>query len=694
MKRFSYLIFLLWIPLLFAQQQPKIDLQEVYLAISIDTLSQEIRGEVSHTIFIKEKNDSLFLNASDMNFDAVLLNGKKVAFKEIEDKLILYKKFKKGRTYQIKIKYKVAPKKAVYFLGWEDTRLKSQIWTQGQGKNSSHWVPCLDDMTDKALFNLDITFEESYEVIANGKLFKTNQKDGLKTWQYRMLKPMSSYLLAFAIGRYNNIKTESTAGVPIELYYYPEDSLKVEPTYRYSGRIFDYLTKEVGVSYPWQNYKQIPVHDFLYAGMENTGATIFSDNYVIDSISFIDRNYVNINAHELAHQWFGNMVTEVDASHHWLHEGFASYYALLVEKEIFGEDYFYWKLYDSANQLHSLSLEGKGESLNDPGASSITFYEKGAWALFFLSNAIGEEAYKKGIIAYLNRFGYDNVRVSDFINIMEEITEVDLKDFKEQWIFEEVFPFQQAKNILINRSEDLKGFFELEKMLITENIANEDIIKGKWGSFSLSQKERILINYKKSLSVPFLQTAFAEKDLKVRQALSYSVESVPEELRLSFESLLDDNSYITQENSLYRLWISFPTNRIKYLDSTKGRYGLPNYNLRLTWLTLALLTKGYTSSEAQKVYADELFGYTSNYYSYEIRQNAFSIISSVFPLRDQNLIDLIEATNHHYWQFRNYARTLLDELLDTERERERLLALAKKLNQKDLRYIRTKLNLE
>ncbi|MGB5355721.1 MAG: M1 family aminopeptidase, partial [Eudoraea sp.] len=318
MKRFSYLIFLLWIPLLFAQQQPKIDLQEVYLAISIDTLSQEIRGEVSHTIFIKEKNDSLFLNASDMNFDAVLLNGKKVAFKEIEDKLILYKKFKKGRTYQIKIKYKVAPKKAVYFLGWEDTRLKSQIWTQGQGKNSSHWVPCLDDMTDKALFNLDITFEESYEVIANGKLFKTNQKDGLKTWQYRMLKPMSSYLLAFAIGRYNNIKIESTAGVPIELYYYPEDSLKVEPTYRYSGRIFDYLTKEVGFSYPWQNYKQVPVHDFLYAGMENTGATIFSDNYVIDSISFIDRNYVNINAHELADQWFGNMVTEVDASHHWL----------------------------------------------------------------------------------------------------------------------------------------------------------------------------------------------------------------------------------------------------------------------------------------------------------------------------------------------------------------------------------------
>src|SRR5690606_8561022 len=157
------------------------------------------------------------------------------------------------------------------------------------------------------------------------------------------------------------------------------------------------LEEEIGVSYPWQNYKQIPVKDFMYAGMENTTVTIFSDTYVIDSISFIDKNYVNVNAHELAHQWFGNLVTEESGTHHWLHEGFATYYALLAEKEIFGNDYYYWQLYQSSQQLIALSEQEKGESLLNPHASSLTFYEKGAWALHILRPIVGDEFFKVAV---------------------------------------------------------------------------------------------------------------------------------------------------------------------------------------------------------------------------------------------------------------------------------------------------------
>jgi aminopeptidase N len=98
-------------------------------------------------------------------------------------------------------------------------------------------------------------------------------------------------------------------------------------------------------------YKQAPVRDFLYAGMENTSATLFNTRYVVDSTGFEDRSYTNVNAHELAHQWFGNLVTAESGKHHWLQEGFATYYALLAEKEIYGEDHFYSKLYESASQL-------------------------------------------------------------------------------------------------------------------------------------------------------------------------------------------------------------------------------------------------------------------------------------------------------------------------------------------------------
>src|SRR5690606_32240713 len=167
---------------------------------------------------------------------------------------------------------------------------------------------------EKVEYDMDISFDKTYQVIANGTLVATKELNGVKKWSYNMDRPMSSYLLAFAIGDYHMKEIESSTGVPMNLYFYPSDSTKVEPTYRFTTKIFNFLEKEIGVPYPWQNYKQIPVRDFLYAGMENTGATIFSDSYVMDSIAFKDRNYVNVNAHEMAHQWFGNLVTEVDGS--------------------------------------------------------------------------------------------------------------------------------------------------------------------------------------------------------------------------------------------------------------------------------------------------------------------------------------------------------------------------------------------
>src|SRR5690606_16540534 len=97
----------------------------------------------------------------------------------------------------------------------------------------------------------------------------------------------------------------------------------------------------------------------LYSGMENTTLTIFSDDLVVDAIAFNDRNYVNVNAHELVHQWFGNLVTAKSGEHHWLQEGFATYYALLAERDVFGIDYYYWRLYEYAQQL--LAQENAGE---------------------------------------------------------------------------------------------------------------------------------------------------------------------------------------------------------------------------------------------------------------------------------------------------------------------------------------------
>ena len=217
-----------------------------------------------------------------------------------------------------------------------------------------------------------------------------------------MSQPMSSYLVAVVVGDYKAQKFVSNTGTPLSLYYYPADSLKVSSTYANTLRIFNYLESEIGKRYPWGDYKQVPVKDFLYSGMENTSLTIFSDEFVNDALGAIDKPYTNVNAHELAHQWFGDLVTEVSGTDHWLHEGFASYYALLAERDLNGDDYFYMQLYNNAEKLYEQSQKGEATALVDATGSSLTFYEHGAWALHALRDLVGDLAYRKSIKNYLD----------------------------------------------------------------------------------------------------------------------------------------------------------------------------------------------------------------------------------------------------------------------------------------------------
>ncbi len=672
-------------------------------------------GEVAYTFEVLADVDSVFLDAQNMSFSTVKLNGAKAKYSNTDKIISIHKKFKKGRSYILLLDYSATPKQTVYFLGWDDDLVdneqtaplvrqseptgsqglpsgkqdvpsEKQVWTQGQGKYTSHWLPSFDDMEEKVEFDLNITFDDSYEIIANGKLVSAkNNRTGKKTWHFDMQQPMSSYLLAFVVGNYEKQELVSNSGIPITNYYYPEDSLRVEPTYRYTRRIFDFLEDEIGVKYPWQNYKQIPVQDFLYAGMENTGTTMFSDGYVIDSTAFTDKNYVNVNAHEMAHQWFGNLVTEKDGNHHWLHEGFATYYAYLAERELFGDDHFYWKLYTSLMQLQGLAERGEGESLLNPKASSLTFYEKGAWALFMLREQLGDEAFNTGIQNYLQKYSFKNVTVSDFLEEMEKASGSSVSDFKKDWLDNKGILLNDAKEKLSGYSPSLQLLFDMEAE--SKKTNNDTIDYGKYwnGSPSIHLKEYILETHRNGLPEEIIEKAFASDTVPIRQALSMAtdVKKYPKE---AFESLLNDKSYVTVENALFKLWETYPRDRKVYLDKTKELIGLPNKNLRLLWLTLAMLTQEYQGSQT-KVYFDELSGYTDARYSFEVRQGAFFYLKEAFGLTDQNLKDLIQAATHHSWQFKKFARDTLDELLKDPDYKKRVQNLTNELNGEELRYL-------
>ncbi|MGJ8593237.1 MAG: M1 family metallopeptidase [Aquaticitalea sp.] len=650
------ILFMFFGRFVFSQQADYVDFISIKADIELRN-SSTVSGFVEVRFKIKKDTDSVFLNAVDMEFKRVELVSNKDgllqhgAYQNDGKKITLLHDFKNNDNCFLRFFFSAKPKKALYFID-------NQIWTQGQGKYTSNWLPSIDDVNDKIEFDLTVKYEPGLEVISNGVLEKKEQKlvinDSIVEWHYNMNRPMSSYLVALAIGNYSKKTETSNSGIPLEYYYYPEDSAKVESTYRYSKQMFDFLEDEIGAPYPWEVYKQVPVKDFLYSGMENTSLTIFSDALVIDSIGFNDKNYVNVNAHELAHQWFGNLVTATSGSHHWLQEGFATYYALLAERDVFGEDYYDWQLYEYAQQLLAQEKAGESTSLLDPKSSSLTFYQKGCWALHSLKEQVGEEAFKHAVRNYLLKFEYKNVETSDFITEVEQTSGQDLSQFVKIWLENVELP-QDAMVKSLRKSQFIQEY----------EMVDCDPYTSKCSDYLASD----LSDKAKAKVVSQIPRHITNDDFRnsweVRQAIAQNVTEIPLNLKKNYESLLKDASYVTIEAALYNLWVNFPEERVSYLNQTKSIYGFSDYNVRLLWLALNLNTLEY-QSEQKQIVLDELKSYTDDKYGFELRMNAFNYLKLINGFDEVAIVNLAGATKHHNWRFQQFAKYLLEELGQNE----------------------------
>ena len=645
----------------FAQQTQFVDFKSVLGKIAVNPIEKIVSGDVDYIFDVLKSIDTIKIDAQNMEFSNLKLNGKAINYRNTQKQLQIIFPFKKGKN-NLTFQYSAKPKQTMYFVGSEAND-NLQIWTQGQGKYTSHWFPSFDDVNEKVIFNLSISFNKNYQVISNGVLKSKADLNGLSLWQYQMQKPMSSYLLMLAVGKFDKQIQKSNSGIPLEMYLESKDSAKFEPTYRNSKKMFDFLEKEIGVKYPWEIYKQLPVRDFLYAGMENTSATLFNMRYVVDSTGFEDRSYINVNAHELAHQWFGNLVTAESGKHHWLQEGFATYYALLAEKEIFGEDYFYSKLHESAQQLKYASRTDTIPVLNAK-ASSLTFYQKGAWALFVLHEEIGERAFKKSVSNYLKKHAFQNVNTLDFFAEIKKVSNYDLDNFSKVWLESSIFNTQQA-NSLILKNKSTQVLFEVDKLKSRPLSEKKDFFEKTMPSeVHFSVKEAVINQLKEDYfqeKESLLTLALETKNVQVRQAIAASLNEIPERFRTLYETLLEDKSYQTQELALYTLWNNFPEKRIQYLDKSKTWVGFNDYNLRTLWLTLALSTPNYPLDK--QALESELIEYSSLNYEANIRQNALEKLLAFKIINDDVLVNLVNATTHHMWQFSKFGRDNIRKLL-------------------------------
>ncbi|WP_347203472.1 M1 family metallopeptidase [Nonlabens sp.] len=637
-----------------------VDFETAKVDILLDENSTEVKGNVTYRINILNDTPSIFLDAKNLVSYTATLNNKEVKVIYNGETITIQHPFKSGTSQQLHVSFTSYPSKAMYHIDEDDDRKWDQLWTQGQGKYTSNWLPSIDNMNDKITWSIQITAPDDKTVIANGKLEKMQPSTSQKIWTYQMENPMSSYLLAIAVGDYQVKKEISLSGVPLEFYYYAGQEFKVDPTYHNSRKIFDFLENEIGVSYPWQNYKQVPVKDFLYSGMENTGLTIFNDQFFTDELGANDRSYINVNAHELAHQWFGDLVTETDAKHHWLHEGFASYYALLAEKHLYGNSYFQIQLYEYAEALNEQTSKGKSTALLDPKANSLTFYQHGAWALHALKDKVGAFSFRESVTRYLLKNKFKNVDTSSFLDVVEEVSKEDLTEFTTTWLTSDVFPTAEALKIL-RKEPIMEQYFQLAARRISTfdesyNSYQETLQKPVEIELVKEMVAQLSIhdNIKK---YDLLKQAAALKNVEVNQLIVLSTQELNEYNRDLISGMLNDPSYVTREAALFLLWNDSLEKR-EVLENAKSQWSEVNPTLDMSWNVLALNSTGYSNEELLPLLI-RLQSYTGAQYSTETRTAAFDYLINLNAMSQQNYKDLMQASLHHVWRFYENARGIL-----------------------------------
>lgn len=425
------------------------DMLHMKVEVEFDPPAGKVIGKVTHTFQpLRAAVDTLFWDAPGIDIKKVtLISGKNnvpVRFRIIPTGVVTY--FDTPLTwdnkYELSMDYVAFPRKGIYFIGWNSpantdnrNQTRRQIWTQGQGIDNRYWIPMYDQGNDKFVTETLVKFESGYKVLSNGKaLGCTENKDGSCTWHYLMPAPHAGYLLMLAIDKYEVKKTKTSRGTPVQFWYYPEHPEKLDYTSMHTEKIIEFLEDETGTPYMWGSYSQVMVQDFLYGAMENTSATIFGDFFNVDSRSFLDRNYIGVNAHELTHQWFGDYTTARAAEGTWLQESFATYYAKMFTRYQDGEDEYKW---NHRGEVQSALSAGAKDNLPivHSGAGTARVYQKGSTVIQMMRYVLGDEAFKRMIKYYLKEHAFANVESRDMEQAIQDVLGINMDWFFDQWLY-------------------------------------------------------------------------------------------------------------------------------------------------------------------------------------------------------------------------------------------------------------------
>jgi aminopeptidase N len=429
------------------------DIKHIKAELTIDTKKRDVRGTVTHTLSpLHPHFKELRLDCgSELSVTEVTIGPLRVpcGFTAKDETLSvkLDKPYGLGDTIELAIVYHGSPDRGLYFVlpAAPYPKKRLSFWTQGESDDTHCWIPCYDYPNDRATSEMIITVEKPLFVLSNGALLDTREDRDTTTYHWKMNVPHASYLISLAASDFAAYH-DRVGNLPLD--YYVASHVDEATARRFMGRtpqMIRFFAEKTGQPYPYNKYAQVCVPDFIAGGMENISATTMTESALRDEIGQLEGDADGLVAHELAHQWFGDLLTCKDWSHIWLNEGFASYFDPLFTEHARGEDAFRLEMNGALKAYLGGDQEYRRPIVEKRYESSIDMfdgvtYSKGACVLHALRGLLGDAAWWKGINRYVAAHRLQVVETDDFRKAMEAASGKDLKWFFDQWVYKAGHP--------------------------------------------------------------------------------------------------------------------------------------------------------------------------------------------------------------------------------------------------------------
>jgi len=342
---------------------------------------------------------------------------------------------------RIVIRYRVRePRSGLHFFGPTESEpdVPWMLWSQGEPVANRYWFPCIDHPNERQTTELVATVDSGFEVLSNGSLISREEsRDGKRTrFHWLQDKPHVSYLVTLVVGQFA-VGREEWRGKPV-LYYVPEDRADdIERTFGRTREMLDFFSDRFGIEYPWDKYAQVVVEQFIIGGMENTSATTLTETVLHDERAMLDSSPDWLIAHELGHQWWGDLLTCKDWSHLWLNEGFATYCEVLWAEHKLGRDERDYRLYQKSIRARSGNAQKRPVvDRRYPSPSDmfdVRAYPKGGWVLHMLRHRLGDDDFFLALKRYGSLYAHRTVETTDLRQTFEQLTGRSLERFFYDW---------------------------------------------------------------------------------------------------------------------------------------------------------------------------------------------------------------------------------------------------------------------